>query len=48
MYLSISEMEVHGSVGEGVALSVRVVVLEWRVVHLGETLPVGYVVGFML
>ena len=37
MCLSISEMEVHGSVGEGVALSVRVVVREWRVVHLGVT-----------
>ena len=37
MCLSISEMEVHGSVGEGVTLSVRVVVREWRVVHLGVT-----------
>ena len=37
MCLSISKMEVHGSVGEGVALSVRVVVREWRVVHRGVT-----------
>ena len=30
-------MEVHGSVGEGVTLSVRVFVREWQVVHLGVT-----------
>jgi hypothetical protein len=30
-------MNVHESVGEGVTLSVRVVVREWRVVHLGVT-----------
>jgi len=35
--LSISEMEAHRLVGEGMALSVRVIVREWQVVHLGVT-----------